>query len=124
VGMMNQIKNRSKGKNSLEDIQYFDMQMEYAHMKTKLEEEKKLRVYYQDKANKLSKKIFMQKKIIIVKWVAEKNSSYGIVMHVIKSNHERFRNGIRFDYKFLTIAAKEGYTIISLPMDKLSAEKY
>lgn len=53
-------------------------------------------------------------KTIIVKWVTEKD--FG--MQVIESDHERFSNGTRFDFGFFSIATKEGYTIILLPMDE------
>ena len=57
-------------------------------------------------------------KTITVKWVEEKMSGYGKAMRVIESNHERFVKGSRFDFGFFNIATDEGYTIISLPMDK------
>ena len=55
-------------------------------------------------------------KIIIVKWVEEREFGYGKAMQVIESDHERFSKGSRFDFGFFRIATDEGYTIISLPM--------
>lgn len=59
-------------------------------------------------------------KVIIVRWVPEVSGNgygngYGNEMRVIESDHERFVKGSRFDFGFMTIATKEGYTIISLP---------
>lgn len=54
-------------------------------------------------------------KIIIVKWVEEKEFGYGMAMRVIVSNHPRFVVGSRFDFGFFNIATREGYTIISNP---------
>lgn len=57
-------------------------------------------------------------KVIIVRWVPEVSVSgygYGYEMRVIESDHERFVKGSRFDFGFMNIATKEGYTIISLP---------
>jgi hypothetical protein len=56
-------------------------------------------------------------KTIVVKWV-EENSMYKKAMRVIESNHPRFVIGSRFDYGFFNIATDEGYTIISLPMQR------
>ena len=47
-----------------------------------------------------------------------KSFGYGKAMRVIESDHKRFSNGTRFDFGFFDIATDEGYTIISLPMDK------
>ena len=58
-------------------------------------------------------------KNIIVKWVPEKEYGYGKAMRVIESDHERFIEGSRFDFGFFSIATDEGYTIISLPIDKV-----
>ena len=58
-------------------------------------------------------------KNIIVKWFPEKKFCYGKEMRVIESDHERFIEGSRFDFGFFSIATDEGYTIISLPMDKV-----
>ena len=57
-------------------------------------------------------------KNIIVKWVKEDDFGYGMAMRVIESDHERFTKGSRFDFGFMTVATEQGYTIISLPMDK------
>ena len=54
---------------------------------------------------------------IVVKWVPD-NGFYGFEMVVIESNHERFVKGSRFDFGFFAIATAEGYTIISLPVEK------
>ena len=55
-------------------------------------------------------------KVIIVRWVPEVYvNGYGQEMRVIESDHERFVKGSRFDFGFMNIATKEGYTIISLP---------
>jgi hypothetical protein len=56
-------------------------------------------------------------KNIIVQWVPESDYGYDSAMRVIKSDHQRFVAGSRFDYGFFDIATDEGYTIISLPMD-------
>ena len=56
-------------------------------------------------------------KTIIVKWVPEKAFGYDMAMRVIESSHERFKKGSRFDFGFFSSATKEGYTIISLPID-------
>ena len=58
-------------------------------------------------------------KTIIIKWIPEDNFGYGKAMRVIVSNHERFTVGSRFDLGFFSIATDEGYTIISLPVDKV-----
>jgi hypothetical protein len=55
-------------------------------------------------------------KTIIVQWVPETGWGYDSAMRVLASSHERFVNGSRFDYGFFSVATKEGYTIISLPM--------
>ena len=57
-------------------------------------------------------------KNIIVQWVPEQEFGYEKAMRVIKSDHPRFVEGRRFDYGFFSIATDEGYTIISLPIDK------
>ena len=57
-------------------------------------------------------------KTIIVEWAPEEGFGYGKAMRVIKSDHERFTVGHRFDYGFFSIATDEGYTIISLPMSQ------
>lgn len=56
-------------------------------------------------------------KTIVVKWVPEKEFDYGMAMRVIESDHPRFTIGSRFDFGFFNIATKEGYKIISLPME-------
>lgn len=53
-------------------------------------------------------------KFIVVQWLPEK-SPYGHAMRVIRSNHERFSDGTRFDFGFLEIASEEGFTITVLP---------
>lgn len=55
-------------------------------------------------------------KTIIVKWVEEDTFGYGSAMRVIISDHPRFIVDSRFDYGFFSVATKEGYTIISIPM--------
>ena len=57
-------------------------------------------------------------KTIIVKWQKEEKYGFGKAMRVIVSDHPRFIKGYRFDYGFFRIATDEGYTIISIPMDK------
>lgn len=57
-------------------------------------------------------------KIIVVKWIPEKMFGYDKAMRVIKSDHKKFIKGSRFDFGFFNIATNEGYTIVSLPMDK------
>lgn len=59
-------------------------------------------------------------KLIIVKWDTEAAGfcSYGITMRVIMSSHNRFVAGSRFDFGFFSIATDEGFTIISIPMNK------
>lgn len=70
-------------------------------------------------ANKsIPNKLKTIKKTIVVKWVPEETFDYGIAMRVIESNHKRFSVGTRFDFGFFNIATKEGYTIISLPMQE------
>ncbi len=56
-------------------------------------------------------------KTIIVKWIPN-DSYYKKEMRVIESDHEIFVKGSRFDYGFFNIAITEGYTIISLPLEK------
>jgi hypothetical protein len=56
-------------------------------------------------------------KTIIVKWIPELEYGYETAMRVIESSHERFIVGSRFDFGFFNIATKEGYTIISLPLE-------
>jgi len=57
-------------------------------------------------------------KNIVVKWVPEKDLGYGKAMRVIESDHPRFVKGSRFNFGFFGIATDEGYTIISIPIDK------
>jgi len=56
-------------------------------------------------------------KTIVVKWIPEK-SCYGKAMKVIESDHPEYTKDSRFDYGFFGIATDQGYTIISLPLDK------
>jgi len=60
---------------------------------------------------------------IIVKWVLE-SGIYGQEMRVIQSDHPRFIEGSRFDFGFFSIATAEGYTIISLPLEKLKRKSH
>jgi hypothetical protein len=55
-------------------------------------------------------------KTIIVQWFPVNDNESE--MRVIKSTHERFTEGTRFDFGFLKIATEQGYTIISLPFEK------
>jgi len=56
-------------------------------------------------------------KTIIVKWIPVKDDQFSRKeMRVIYSDHERFGEGTRFDYGFMNIAIREGYTIIVLPL--------
>lgn len=55
-------------------------------------------------------------KTIIVKWIPE-DSFYTTAMKVIESTHPRFVIGSRFDFGFFNVATREGYTIISLPLE-------
>ena len=55
-------------------------------------------------------------KTIIIRWV-EEDSFYEKAMRVIESDHPRFSKGTRFDFGFFSVATREGYTIISLPME-------
>ena len=55
-------------------------------------------------------------KTIIIRWIKE-DSFYETAMRVIESDHPRFSNGTRFDFGFFSVATREGYTIISLPME-------
>jgi hypothetical protein len=61
-------------------------------------------------------------KTIIVRWVPELRWGYGLenvnAMLVIESDHPRFVKGSRFYFGFMKIATNDGYTIISLPLDK------
>ncbi len=55
-------------------------------------------------------------KKIILKWVARSNETgYTKEMRIIYSNHERFVEGSRFDFGFLSIASTDGYIIEILP---------
>lgn len=56
-------------------------------------------------------------KTIIVKWVPD-NGAYGQEMRVIESGHEDYVKGSRFDFGFFSIATAQGYTIISIPVQK------
>lgn len=56
-------------------------------------------------------------KTIVVKWEKEDTYGYGKAMRVIESSHERFVNGSRFDFGFMSVATDEGYTIISIPRE-------
>lgn len=56
-------------------------------------------------------------KTIIIQWVnCDPKTGYSEEMRVIKSSHPRFVKNSRFDFGFFSIATKEGYTIISLPI--------
>ena len=57
-------------------------------------------------------------KTIVVRWVKEETFGYDKAMRVEFSCHERFIVGSRFDFGFFSIATDEGYTIVSLPMEK------
>lgn len=57
-------------------------------------------------------------KTIVVKWIPEESFGYGRAMKVIESDHKRFIKDSRFDFGFFSIATDEGYTIISLPLQK------
>lgn len=57
-------------------------------------------------------------KTIIVRWEPEEEWGYEKAMRVIESDHEKFVKGSRFDFGFMSIATDEGYTIISLPMER------
>jgi len=57
-------------------------------------------------------------KTIIVKWQKEDAFGYGKAMRVIVSDHPKFIKGSIFDYGFFGVATNEGYTIISIPMEK------
>lgn len=55
-------------------------------------------------------------KFIVVQWVPENHKwGYGKAMIVIRSNHKKFTDGTRFDYRFMDIATSEGYVITILP---------
>ena len=54
-------------------------------------------------------------KTIVVKWVPD-SGMYEMEMRVIESDHDRFVKGSRFDYGFFSIATRDGYTIVSIPM--------
>ena len=56
-------------------------------------------------------------KTIVVRWVEESTFGYGTAMRVVASDHQRFMVGTRFDFGFFNVATREGYTIVSLPMD-------
>lgn len=56
-------------------------------------------------------------KTIIIQWIPSSEGAYKMEMRVIKSNHERFIEGSRFDFGFFQIATMEGCTIISLPIN-------
>ena len=61
-------------------------------------------------------------KTIVVKWVPDEQWGYGKAMRVIESDHPRFKKGTWFDFGFMSIATDEGYTIVSLPLDKKEGE--
>ena len=69
-----------------------------------------------DIVEKISKHL-VNNKTIVVQWIPEEKFGYGMAMSVKLSNHDRFIVGSRFDYGFFNIATKEGYTIISLPLE-------
>ena len=52
-----------------------------------------------------------------VKDTSNMSPIYDTEMRVVQSNHPRFSEGTRFDFGFFNIATKEGYMIVSLPMD-------
>lgn len=58
-------------------------------------------------------------KTIIVNWVPEANLGDEMAMYVVESNHPRFVARSRFDFGFMQIATKEGYTILSIPIAKV-----
>jgi hypothetical protein len=62
-------------------------------------------------------------KHIVVQWVKETKYGYGMAMLVIKSTHERFSVGTRFDYGFFNIATREGYTITSFPIKHTDSDE-
>lgn len=61
-------------------------------------------------------------KLIIVQWV-EAEFPYGKEMRVFKSNHKKYKVGSRFDYGFFDVATNEGYSIVSIPMQKKTRKK-
>lgn len=61
----------------------------------------------------------MEKNIIIkIIDVSNEDGIYPSEMRVIYSTHDRFIVDSRFDYGFMNIAIKEGYTIIILPTNQ------
>ena len=57
--------------------------------------------------------------IITVKWVEANPAKTGHdkEMRVVESNHGGYYKGARFDYGKCEMVAKEGYTVIILPME-------
>jgi hypothetical protein len=51
-------------------------------------------------------------KIIVVQWTKVKQQA---AMRVVASGHPNFSIGSMFDFDDFTVAAAEGYTILSLP---------
>lgn len=62
-------------------------------------------------------------KYIAVQWRPEE-SMYGMAMRVVCSNHPRFVEGYRFDFGFMTIASREGYTIMVMPSKEIYQPDY
>lgn len=60
-------------------------------------------------------------KTIVVQWVPEAEFGHEMAMRVIASGHPRFVPGSRFDFGFMKIATKDGYTIISIPIQAAQA---
>lgn len=60
----------------------------------------------------------VSKNLIIIEWVKIENDPfYEEEMRIIWSTHPRFTEGMRFDFGFFSIATKEGYSILSLPIN-------
>jgi len=53
-------------------------------------------------------------KYLVAQWKPT-NRVYGMTLFVVRSNHPRFVDGSHFDYGFLNLASREGYTVTILP---------
>lgn len=57
-------------------------------------------------------------KSIVVRWVKCNEGICPAEMRVSISNHPHFEPGSRFDFGFFQIATREGYIIVSIPIDE------
>ena len=57
-------------------------------------------------------------KYVVVQWKTQANGQYRDEMRVVCSNHPRFVDGSRFDYGFMSISGREGYTVTVVPSEE------